>query len=49
MAEEPVLEPVLGVRLLRSAEDREGYLPDKMTVLRVLTIKKLVLGVVMMR
>ena len=26
-------EPVLGVRLLRSAADREGYLTNKMTVL----------------
>ena len=35
-------EPVLGVRLLRSAEDREGYLTNQRPVLRpVLTNKKL--------
>ena len=34
-------EPVLGVRLLRSAEDREGYLTNQRQVLRVLTNKRL--------
>ena len=34
-------EPVFGVRLLRSAEDREGYLTNKRLVLRLLTNKRM--------
>ena len=34
-------EPVFGVRLLRSAEDREGYLTNKRLASRILTNQRL--------